>query len=115
MSRLRSFTRSLTGCVVLLVAAGLASSQSLVAQNATPPGPSGKPAVRREQPGKPAPEPNRVGEFMKAKLQHAQRVLEGLATEDFDLIAKHSQEMSLLSQAATWQVLQTPKIGRAHV
>jgi len=54
-----------------------------------------------------AQEPNKVSEFMRAKLTHSQRVLEGLATEDFDLIAKHAQEMSLLSQASTWQVLQT--------
>jgi len=54
-----------------------------------------------------AQQPNKVGEFMRAKLTHSQKVLEGLALEDFDLIAKHSQEMSLLSQAATWQVLQT--------
>lgn len=54
-----------------------------------------------------AQQPNKVGEFMRAKLTHSQKVLEGLAMEDFDLIAKHSQDLSLLSQAATWQVLQT--------
>lgn len=52
---------------------------------------------------------NKVSEFMRAKLQHSQRVLEGLTREDFDAIAKHSQEMSLLSQASNWQVLQTPE------
>lgn len=52
-------------------------------------------------------EPNAVKTFMEAKLTHAQKVLEGLATEDYDMIAKHSQELSLLSQAASWQVLQT--------
>lgn len=54
-----------------------------------------------------AQEPNKVSEFMRAKLNHSQRVLEGLAVEDFDLIAKNAQELSLLSQATTWQVLQT--------
>ncbi len=54
-----------------------------------------------------AQEANKVSEFMRAKLTPSQRVLEGLTIEDFDLIAKHAQEMSLLSQAATWQVLQT--------
>ena len=54
-------------------------------------------------------EPNDVGDFMKAKLTHAQKVLEGLALEDYDLIAKHSQELSLLSQAANWRVLMTPQ------
>ena len=50
-----------------------------------------------------------LDKFMRAKLIHSQKVLEGLATEDFFLIAKHSQKMSLLSQAAAWQVLQTPE------
>lgn len=54
-----------------------------------------------------AQEPNKVSEFMRAKLNHSQRVLEGLTVEDFDMIAKHAQELSLLSQATTWQVLQT--------
>ena len=52
-------------------------------------------------------QPNAVKTFMEAKLEHAQKVLQGLALEDFDLVAKHAQEMSLLSQAASWQVLQT--------
>ncbi len=50
-----------------------------------------------------------VKEFMRAKLMHSQKVLEGLTTENFDMVAKNSQEMSLLSQAAGWQVLQTPE------
>ena len=52
-------------------------------------------------------EPNRIRDFMRAKLSHSQKVLEGLTTEDFDMIAKNSQAMSLLSQATNWQVLQT--------
>lgn len=51
---------------------------------------------------------NQVKEFMRAKLDHSQKVLEGLAVEDYALIAKHSQELSLLSLAAGWQVIQTP-------
>jgi len=54
-------------------------------------------------------EPNDVGEFMRLKLDHSKNVLEGLALEDFDLIAKNAQDMSLLSLAASWQVLQTPE------
>jgi cytochrome c556 len=46
-------------------------------------------------------------QFMRAKLDHAQQVLEGLSLEDFDAIAKHGQELSLLSLAASWQVLET--------
>jgi cytochrome c556 len=54
-------------------------------------------------------QPNDVGEFMRLKLEHSQEVLEGLALEDFDQIAKNAQDISLLSQAASWQVLQTPE------
>lgn len=50
--------------------------------------------------------------FMRAKLSHSQEVLEGLTTEDFDKIAKGSQEMSLLSLAAQWQIIQTPEYTR---
>ncbi len=54
-------------------------------------------------------EQGEVADFMRMKLDHAQRVLEGVALEDFSLVAKHSQEISLLSQAASWRVLQTPE------
>ena len=47
--------------------------------------------------------------FMRAKLLHSQKILEGLTTEDYDMVAKHSQELSLLSQAEAWQVFQTPE------
>ena len=35
--------------------------------------------------------PNKVSDFMRLKLQHSQKVLEGIALEDFDEIAEHSQ------------------------
>lgn len=54
-----------------------------------------------------AQDPNNVEQFMQAKLVHAQKVLESLATEDYGKLEKHAQELDLLSKAATWQVLQT--------
>ncbi len=48
-------------------------------------------------------------DFMQIKLSHSQKVLEGLVREDYDLIGKHAQEMSLLSLAETWQVITTPE------
>lgn len=47
--------------------------------------------------------------FMRAKLEHSQKTLEGLTTEDFDMIAKGAGQMEVLSQDAAWQVLQTPE------
>ena len=52
-------------------------------------------------------QPNQVRTFMRSKLNHSQQVLEGLSTEDYDTIAKHAQDLSLLSLASNWQVLQT--------
>jgi cytochrome c556 len=59
-------------------------------------------------PGNSAPPVNQVREFMRKKLVHSQKVLEGLTVDDLPMVAKHAQELSLLSQAAQWQVLQTP-------
>jgi hypothetical protein len=50
--------------------------------------------------------------FMRSKLEHSQKLLEGLALEDFAAMDKHSQELSLLSLVASWQVLQTPEYAQ---
>jgi len=50
---------------------------------------------------------DKVAVFMRAKLSHSQNVLEGLTTEDFDLIEKGAQELALASLDSNWQVLQT--------
>ena len=54
-----------------------------------------------------ASQPNKVSKFMRAKLGHSQKILEGLVTEDYDSISENAQDLSLLSLAASWQVLQT--------
>ena len=56
--------------------------------------------------------PDQVAVFMRAKLTHSQNVLEGLAVEDYDLIDKGAQELSLASEDASWQVLQTEDYAR---
>ena len=45
--------------------------------------------------------------FMQRKLDHAKGVLEGLAMEDFELIAREAQALSLLSLESNWNVLTT--------
>jgi hypothetical protein len=59
-----------------------------------------------------APKADAVADFMRAKLGHSQRVLEGLSLEDYDLIARGAQELALASQASSWQVLQTEEYVR---
>ncbi len=56
--------------------------------------------------------PDAVASFMRAKLGHSQHVLEGLTMADFDLIVRGAQELSLASQASSWQVLQTADYAR---
>ncbi len=60
-------------------------------------------------PGGRGDEPDALKDFMRVKLRHSQKVLEGLVLEDYETIVKNAQEMSLLSLAETWQVLQTPE------
>lgn len=57
----------------------------------------------------PASAQDKLSDFMKAKLEHSEKVLEGLAREDYDLIAKHSAAISLLCEDELWSVLQTPE------
>jgi hypothetical protein len=69
--------------------------------------PAGKAAERE---GRAAPQDRDVvSDLMHKKLKHAQKVLEGLAVNDFDMIAKHAQELMLLSKKAEWMVVKTPK------
>ena len=49
---------------------------------------------------------------MRKKLEHAQKALQGLATEDFPLIQKNAEAMTVLSQAAAWQFLPTIEYAR---
>ncbi len=53
--------------------------------------------------------PGDLRAFMQLKLKSSQQVLEGIVMEDFDRVVKHGQQLSLLSQDTTWQVLQTPE------
>jgi len=42
--------------------------------------------------------------FMRQKLEHSQKVLEGLALEDFAMIAENAAELKALSEDARWRV-----------
>jgi hypothetical protein len=45
---------------------------------------------------------------MQRKLDHSQKVLEGLALNDFGLIAKHAEELIDISKSAEWRALNKP-------
>ncbi len=46
--------------------------------------------------------------FMRAKMDHAKGILEGLALENFDGIEKSAQNLILLSHESAWNVVQSP-------
>ena len=47
-------------------------------------------------------------EFMREKLEHAQKILEAIALEDFDTTGARAEKLSAMSQAAKWQAFQNP-------
>ena len=53
------------------------------------------------------PQQNGLKTFMQLKLDHSKSVLEGLALEDHEEIAKNAQALSLLSLESTWNVIST--------
>ena len=52
------------------------------------------------------------GALMERKLASAQQILAGIAREDFAEIEKQAQRLTLLSQEAGWNVIQTPEYKR---
>jgi hypothetical protein len=55
-----------------------------------------------------AQEPAKVSAFMRLKLAHSQKLLEGIVLEDYRLIEKSAQDLSVLSHDELWQVYTTP-------
>jgi hypothetical protein len=47
-------------------------------------------------------------EFMREKLEHAQKVLEALALEDFNTVGARAEKLSEMTHAAQWQAFQNP-------
>ena len=53
-------------------------------------------------------EPPKKEELMRRKLQHSQKVLEGVAVGDFKMIEKNAEELLEISKQISWKVLNTP-------
>jgi len=51
----------------------------------------------------------KVSALMQKKLLHSQKILEGLALNDFDNIAKNADDLIDISKATEWRVLKTPR------
>jgi hypothetical protein len=52
---------------------------------------------------------SKVKKLMHRKLEHAQKVLEGIALNDFKEITKHGEELMQISKEAEWQAIKTPR------
>jgi hypothetical protein len=67
-------------------------------------------SLAQEEPRKPGNESDKeLSELMKRKLTNAQKVLEGIAVNDFDKISNHAEELILISKQAEWKVMKTPQ------
>jgi hypothetical protein len=51
----------------------------------------------------------KLGDLMHKKLEASQKLLEGIALNDFEKIGKQSDELAAISRRAEWKVLKTPK------
>lgn len=60
-------------------------------------------------------------EFMRDKLELSQKILEGVATEDWDLVTAKGTKLSAMTHEADWRVFENPnydqqsKTFRQHV
>jgi len=54
-------------------------------------------------------------EFMRDKLELSQRVLEGLATEDYELIISKGTRLSAMSKEADWRVFENPDYDQQSI
>ena len=60
------------------------------------------------QPAKSSP----TRDLMRQKLAHSQAVLEGIATENFEQIAKEARKLRAVSQQSGWAVFDNPEYAR---
>jgi len=51
-------------------------------------------------------------QFMRQKLERTQHVLEGIAMEDFELIAKNAGKLGAMSREASWRAFDSPEYVR---
>jgi hypothetical protein len=55
------------------------------------------------------PPKDKAAELMRKKLQQSQKVLEGIALNDFDKIVQHADELILISKETEFKVMKTPQ------
>lgn len=53
-----------------------------------------------------------LSNIMRSKLEHAQQVLEGIALARFEMIESHANDIRILSDLSSWNILRTPDYVR---
>src|SRR5262245_58974419 len=56
-----------------------------------------------------ADDPDKIRPLMQKKLEHSQKVLEGIAMNDFKMISKNAGDLIDISKQVEWKVLKTPQ------
>lgn len=51
----------------------------------------------------------KIADLMHKKLENSQKVLEGIALQDFDKIGRGADELILISKAVEWRVIKSPQ------
>src|SRR5438552_350166 len=51
--------------------------------------------------------PSQLDKLMRKKLQHSQKVLEGVALNDLEMVAEHARELMTISKAVEFQAVKT--------
>lgn len=54
-------------------------------------------------------------ELMREKLEASQKILEGLALEDFEVIATKSRRLSAMTKEADWRLFENPEYDQQSV
>ena len=98
--------------VVLIGASGLTMTQFAATQE-TPPKKADtaqkeKPQAGKQETDKSTPARKGVSTFMRMKLEASQKILEGLALEDFELIQEGATKLEDMSTAEKWRVSNDP-------
>jgi hypothetical protein len=79
---------------------------TMVALTLIVPSLSGDSGLRKKVQGE---DSKKVSELMRKKLQHAQKVLEGIALNDFEKILEHADGLMQVSKEVEWKVVKTPR------
>src|SRR5262249_4035335 len=54
-------------------------------------------------------QPPKIADLMRKKLGHSQKVLEGIAMNNFDEISRSAEELILISKTVEWKVINSPQ------